>query len=583
MSASAVTALAPEVDSPGLALDVLAIAPAMLGGIALRGLPGPGREAALDRLAELMDAPVRVPVNVTDDRLLGGLDISTTLRSRRPVYERGLLELAHERLLVLSMAERLDDHFVALICQSVDAQQLIVERDGRSSTSPCKLTLVALDESMQDDEHIAPALVDRLALVLETNDLDVHALRDGVVTLQTLASTRKRYTELSLDTAQLEAINAAAMGLGIFSLRSSIHAAAAARAIAARRGARKVHDDDIGAACRLVFTHRVRQLPPLPDAPADEPPPPESEASDDDAPKDNADSGSPDLMDSVVESVTAVLPEQLLKSLADGGLNDAKSGGRGPQGAMKAQRRGRPVGVRPVTHLGTQKLNVLATVKAAAPWQRLRGADDRRLRVLPEDFRVTRYKPSAQTTSVFVVDASGSSAARRLAEVKGAVELLLAECYVTRARVAVVAFRGEHAELLLAPTRSLTRARRQLADLPGGGATPLASAIDVTRELCDQLRRQAEQAQVIFLTDGHGNVSRDGQPGHPDATEHALDAAKEFHALYVPSIVIDTSRRPRDRARRVADALGARYLPLPYADAGALAGAVNESNRVAVS
>lgn len=578
MSAHAASTPEQSEDSPGLILDLLAIAPSMLGGIALRGLPGPGRDAALNRLSAVMDTPVRVPVNVSEERLLGGLDIASTLRSRRPVYERGLLEMAHKRLLVLSMAERLDNHFVGLICQAMDAQQLIVERDGRSGKADCAPVVVALDESLEDDERLAPALADRLAFSLATDDLGRVSPGDSIVTPQTLAEMRERFASLSVDTKALQAINAAAMGLGIFSLRPSIHAAAAARAIAARRGGSWVSDEDIGQACRLVFTHRIRQLPPMPDAPEeDAPPPPDSDSASEDKADDPVDSAAAELRDSVVESVTAVLPEQLLKSLAEGALEAASRGGRGPTGAAKSQGRGRPVGVRAVSELGTQKLNVLATVKAAAPWQRLRGARDRRLRILPEDFRVTRYKPRARTTTVFVVDASGSSAARRLAEVKGAVEMLLAECYVTRARVAVVAFRRDHAEVLLEPTRSLTRARRQLADLPGGGATPLANAIDVTRDLCDQLRRQAEQAQVIFLTDGHGNVSRDGQPGHPDATEHALDAAREFGALGVPSIVVDTSRRPRDRARRIADALGGRYLPLPYADAGALAAAVSDT------
>lgn len=580
MSAQAASPQDQPQDSPELVLDLLAIAPSTLGGIALKGLPGPGRDAALNRLSALMDTPVRVPVSVSTDRLLGGLDIPATLQSRRPVYERGLLELAHKRLLVLSMAERLDEQYVALICQAMDAQQLVVERDGRSGRSDCAPIVVALDESLEDDEHLSPALADRLAFSLATDDLGRVSAGESAVSPATLDDMRARFAALTVDEKGLEAINAAAMGLGIFSLRSSIHAAAAARAIAARRGASRVSDEDIGQACRLVFTHRIRQLPPMPEAlPEDEPPtPPDSDTANEDQSEETGDSSAAELRDTVVESVTAMLPEQLLKSLAEGAFDAVSRGGRGPQGGAKSQGRGRPVGVRPVNHLGDQKLNVLATVKAAAPWQRLRGATDRRLRVLPEDFRVTRYKPRARTTTVFVVDASGSSAARRLAEVKGAVEMLLAECYVTRARVAVVAFRREHAEVLLEPTRSLTRARRQLADLPGGGATPLANAIDVTRDLCDQLRRQAEQAQVIFLTDGHGNVSRDGQPGHPESTEHALDAAREFSTLGVPCIVIDTSRRPRDRARRVADALGGRYLPLPYADAGALAAAVSESS-----
>ena len=559
--------------SPGLALDLLAIAPAALGGIVLRGLPGPGRDAVLERLDGMLGPSVRVPANVSEDRLTGGLDITATLRAQRPVYESGLLQLAHRKLLVLSMAERLQGQFVALVCQAIDQQQVHVERDGHSEVTQSVFCVAALDESLDDDEPLAAPLADRLAFQLDTSYLYSQHL-DDAYSPSHLTALRNKFGHVAICDEALTRIARTALGFGILSLRASLHAATAARALAAQRGADTVNEHDVERACQLVFAHRVRQLPPPPDPPSEQPDDNATRNESDDERDAPPDTGSSELMDSVVEAVTAVLPEQLLKSLAEGGLANAARSGRGATGATNSERRGRPVGVRPVNELGNRKLNVLATVKAAAPWQKLRGASRERLRVLPEDFRVTRYKPRSRTTTVFVVDASGSSAARRLAEVKGAVEMLLAECYVTRARVAVIAFRREAAELLLAPTRSLTRARRQLADLPGGGATPLASAIDVTRELCMQLKRQAEKAQVIFLTDGHGNVSRDGEKGHPDATEHALTAAKEFQALGTPCLVIDTSRRPRDRARRVADALGARYLPLPYADAGALAGAV---------
>ncbi|MEO1576395.1 MAG: magnesium chelatase ATPase subunit D, partial [Pseudomonadota bacterium] len=193
MNARAASTQEPSQDSPGLVLDLLAIAPSMLGGIALRGLPGPGRDAVLNRLSAVMDPPVRVPVNVSEERLLGGLDIASTLRARRPVYERGLLEMAHKRLLVLSMAERLESHFVGLICQAMDAQQLIVERDGRSGRTDCSPVVVALDESLEDDEHLAPALADRLAFSLATDDLGRASPGDSVVTPDTLADVRQRF------------------------------------------------------------------------------------------------------------------------------------------------------------------------------------------------------------------------------------------------------------------------------------------------------------------------------------------------------------------------------------------------------
>jgi magnesium chelatase subunit D len=199
------------------------------------------------------------------------------------------------------------------------------------------------------------------------------------------------------------------------------------------------------------------------------------------------------------------------------------------------------------------------------------------LRVQAEDFRVVRFRQRAQSVTVFVVDASGSAALYRLAEAKGAVELLLADCYVRRDEVAMIAFRGEVAELLLPPTRSLVRAKRSLSALPGGGGTPLASAIDATAELLEVLERRGATPAYVMLTDGRANVCRDGRTGREAATEDALQAAR---ALALRSgaagMVIDTSPRPHRSANSLAAALGAHYVPLPNADAAQLQAAVRQ-------
>ena len=221
---------------------------------------------------------------------------------------------------------------------------------------------------------------------------------------------------------------------------------------------------------------------------------------------------------------------------------------------------------------GGSRLNVIETLRAAAPWQRLRQrevqlssaklpppapVDSRnkpkghaaqleaspstpepaRIQVRREDFHVSRFKQVGQTTTLFVVDASGSSALNRLAEAKGAVELLLADCYIRRDSVAVLAFRGKAAELLLPPTRSLARAKRSLAGLPGGGGTPLASAIDAARELADQIRRKGATPIVVLMTDGRGNIARDGSPGRARADMDALAAARQLRLAGITALL----------------------------------------------
>ena len=171
---------------------------------------------------------------------------------------------------------------------------------------------------------------------------------------------------------------------------------------------------------------------------------------------------------------------------------------------------------------------------------------------------------------MFAVDASGSAALQRLGEAKGAVELMLADCYIRRDRVALIAFRGKEAEILLAPTRSLTRARRALGALPGGGGTPLAAGIDLARETAELIARQDETALVVMLTDGGANIARDGSPGRHQAEADARAAAERLRARGTRCLLIDTSLRPRPLARQIAEAMGAVYMALPNADAASI-------------
>jgi magnesium chelatase subunit D len=140
-----------------------------------------------------------------------------------------------------------------------------------------------------------------------------------------------------------------------------------------------------------------------------------------------------------------------------------------------------------------------------------------------------------------------------------------------------MAFRGRGATLLLPPTRSLVRAKRSLAALPGGGGTPLASGIDAAFALADAVKRRGQTPVVIILTDGQANVSRDGVGGRAKAGEDALQAAKQARLAGVAALLIDSAPRPQAQARAIAAELGARYLALPYANASLLSAAVRST------
>jgi magnesium chelatase subunit D len=217
-------------------------------------------------------------------------------------------------------------------------------------------------------------------------------------------------------------------------------------------------------------------------------------------------------------------------------------------------------------------LHLIDTLRAAAPWQRVRATDtNQRVRVQSEDVRIRRFVEKRETTIIFAVDASGSAAWQRLAEAKGAVQLMLAHAYQSRARVALVAFRKESAEIILPPTRSLARARRLLSDMVGGGGTPLAHGLEMALGLALAERAKGRTPRLLVLTDGRGNIARDGTANREQATTDSLAIAAHIRAFGLRAVHIDTSPRPRPGADALALKMGGLYAPLPSPRSGDLA------------
>ncbi|MCA0303933.1 MAG: magnesium chelatase subunit D [Proteobacteria bacterium] len=590
-----------------LAAALLAVDPAGTGGAAVRGPWGPARDDWLAALTALLPegTPLRrLPPGVTDDRLLGGLDLAATLRARRPVVERGLLAEADGGIVLVPMAERLSPASVARLTATLDTGSVVVERDGIAARHPARLAVVAFDEGIGEDERLAPPLVDRLAFAIdlaagEADDPGAGLAwsRDGV------AAARDSLAEVTADEAVATALCETATALGIASIRAPLLALRVARAHAALRGATRIDEGDAAVAARLVLAPRATRLPaeepPREDAPPQETAsPPQADDSTNDSNDSMDDSGDdstnesgdsmpgepPPLADLVLAAARAAIPPHLLASLRASSVAASRpSPAAGRAGAPKrGTGRGRAVGTRAGRPDGRARLNVLETLRAAAPWQGLRGATDPRtgrLEIRADDFRLTRVKQRTASTTIFVVDASGSAALSRLAEAKGAVELLLADCYVRRDEVALIAFRGTAAEVVVPPTRSLVRAKRCLAGLPGGGATPLAAAIDLAGAMARAVVRKGQSANVVFLTDGKANMTRAGRPGSAEAEREAGAAARLFRAGGSTALVVDTSPRPRPQSEQLAREMGARYLPLPYAGSHELSSAIQASTR----
>ncbi len=577
------------------AAALVAVDPVGLGGVALRARAGPVRDRWLAQLVALLPPGVplrRVPLHIGDDRLLGGLDLAATLRAGRPVAQSGLLAQGDGGLLLLAMAERLGAGTVARLASAMDRAEVQAEREGLTLRSATRFGVIAFDEGASDDERLPAPLADRLAFALDLTALSHRDAEDWPTDALAVSEARFALAALPFDADIVQALCATTLALGIASPRAAWLAWRAACAAAALRGSPAVQAEDAALAARLVLAPRATRLPapppdeeaqqppepPAPPAPqeagrADAEPPPEPEPDEDRAPAEQQ-----PLQDMVLEAAQAAIPAGLLAALGLGPVRRASTAGRAGVWSA-APRGGRPTGSRRGDPRGGARLALVDTLRAAAPWQVLRRREagpssTPRIEVRADDFHVQRCRQRSSTTTVFVIDASGSSALHRLAEAKGAVNLLLADCYVRRDSVAVLAFRGRAAELLLPPTRSLVRAKRSLSGLPGGGGTPLAAGIEAALVLAQQVQRGGATPVLVFLTDGRGNVARDGSGGRAQGEADALRAARLLRGSGFASLLIDTSPQPAAAAQRLAAEMAAQYRALPQAGARALSQAV---------
>jgi magnesium chelatase subunit D len=580
-----------------LAAAVFAVDP-LIGGVVLYGGAGPAQDAWLALLGDLMPSrtPIRrLPAGIAGDRLIGGLDLAATLRANKFVAERGVLAQAEGGVVVVAMAERLLRATAVRIAAAMDGGEVSAERHVLDPRCAKRFGVVALDEGRGEDERAPEALIDHLALRIDLDEINWREIALRVWEETQIRAARMRLAAISADDSVIEALVIVAARLGVRSMRAPLQALRVGRALCALRGSEVVEEADVTAAAQLVLGPRATLLPEsqAPDredaADAAEPPAPQDqngESAQTDPDRSSKETKDEELNDLVLAAAVAAIPPGLLEHIA-AGQGRAKSGRAGTAGAeATSAQRGRPVAARRGA-LDEGRLALVDTLRAAAPWQALRRkaperGDARRFIVKPEDFRIVRFRVREEQTAVFVVDASGSSAAQRLAEVKGAIELLLVDCYVRRDSVALVAFRGISGEIILPPTRSLTRAKRILSALPGGGGTPLASGLDVALTLADSLRRKGQCPLLVLMTDGRANVARDGTPGRVRALADALGAATRVRAAGFAALAIDTSPLSQTVAEppslRLAQAMSARYVKLPNANAALVSQAVRAAS-----
>ncbi|MEM9638668.1 MAG: VWA domain-containing protein, partial [Pseudomonadota bacterium] len=465
-------------------LHLLRAAPGYLPGATIRMRAGPQRDRVLHCLAPLDMR--RIHPTISDEQLFGGLDLAATLKSGKVVDSKGIF--FEPSKIILTMAERCGPGLAAKLAHQLD-------RDA----GHC---IVALDEGAEPDEKLPPALSEQLPFYIAPDGKmppEWDPVPAGTSTVDPAA--------VASPPEHLELLTEIAARFGIDSLRAPLLALRVARTQAACEGRAETSMADVETAAQLVYPHRATQIPEPQDA--TEPAPQEPEKTEGEGADQTLDLPQGDM---VVEAVRALLPPDLLSGLVPAGTARRAAGDGAGQG-RKGNRRGRPLPSRPGKLDGRNRIDLVATLRAAAPWQPLRRharPSDTGLQIRPSDIRVRRFLEHSDRLLIFAVDASGSAAVARLNEAKGAIESLLAQAYAARDHVALVSFRGSEAELLLPPTRSLVQTKRRLASLPGGGGTPLATGLRQAFELATQARSKGLTPTLVLLTDGRANIALDG-------------------------------------------------------------------------
>jgi magnesium chelatase subunit D len=578
-------------DTPRLALLLLAVEP-RLRGIAFAGPAGSGKSALLHGLAALLpDLPFEMlPLGSDEEALLGGLDLEATLARGARVVRHGLLARADGGLLAAEDCNLLPEGTVNLLLGALDAGEVRIEREGLSLRSPCRLRLVATFDPAEGPPRAH--LLDRIGLIVPLPRLGPAGARgeivrrhlsppadlweeDLAVLRDVVAVARASLGDIRLSEPQARELATAAVALGVQGHRADLFAQLAARASAALALREAVQREDLELAVRLVLVPRATQQPTAPPTdppPATETPPQSSEDTPPDPPTEPPADGDVELTEEVLAALAIDLPD-VLATLP---FRSARGGRSGSRGSTDGTRGRHATSVPGTPREG--RLDVIATLRAAARWQRLRPHGVRRVVVRGEDIRIKRFRDKAGALFLFAVDASGSMALNRMRQAKGAVHALLEKAYVNRDRVALMSFRGQGAELLLPPTGSVELLRRAVDQIPTGGGTPLAATLVAALEVAQQARRRGlHNVVLVLLTDARANVGL--KADRAGVEEELRQLALLTAASGLKALVIDTQRSylSQGSAQKLATWLGGQYLYLPGASGATIAAAAQSA------
>ncbi|HKP86855.1 MAG TPA: magnesium chelatase ATPase subunit D [Blastocatellia bacterium] len=578
------------------ALLLLAVEPG-LKGVLIGAGPGSAKSTLTRSFAAILEGnklPLSLPLSITEENLLGGLDVERTLSAGKRVQKPGLLSTADGGILLIDDLSLLDAKIASLVGAAFETGEVKIEREGYSAAHPAEFLLIGAYNPA--DGPPCSALYDRVGMIVESppvcspderaaiisrsiqseNDSSSVAREHALAVAELKAAldqARRLLPRVQLTRGQAKKLAQAALALGVEGNRVDIFAVRAARASAALAGRGKVEEDDLIAAIQLVLLPRAN-TPPVPErdetAAEQATGSSQNESIDDEA--ETAGKVAP-VEDLIIKAIDARVPENLFEQM------------RARQKRSRAGKRGAPLPAdrgRAVTSSAQRgqlsKPALFATLAAAAPFQAARRKSDSAVKIKKSDLRYRRFKNKSGILFIFAVDASGSMAFNRMAEAKGALARTLRQAYLHRDKVALISFRGEKADVLLHPTRSMEIAKSLIDGLPAGGGTPIAAGLTRALELARQARiRKMSQTLIVLMTDGRANVPSQ-TIGRADRTDRGAisEELKQIGRVLltegVASVVIDTRSRfvSSGEARNLAEMLGGKYLYLPRANAAGI-------------